>query len=242
MNAVRSIVSAAVLSTGLIAGGITASTATADEKCMTEDRIDGAENSDKVNHNQWIAASPKNEEIYKKLCAIIGTISTVEGKPVCKHDKTRGADDCNTFAVAALDALFVGVNDLKSGGKAMSANDIAKHLAKSDSGWESLGNANVQNVLARAAQKASEGFPVVAVIDRSAAGANGHIALILPGELKRSGWTNGGTNLDVPNSTAAFQGEPGKRYLFCRLSRAFSKDEAKNVVIYSRKTKPAPTP
>ena len=146
---------------------------------------------------------------------------------VCPDDPGNGpyADRvaCNYFAGKVIADLY-GFDDfaLPSGGW-MTANAIASEAA-SNPAWLRIGNASDQAALSAAARAATAGRAVIAV----KSGSPGHVALLLPGEVRRSEtWDR-----DVPNSASFSLDNVDKAYAFCRLSYAFSSPNG--VTLYER--------
>jgi hypothetical protein len=147
----------------------------------------------------------------------------------CKADATpvegnqlNDTSACNWFLSRALEKLY-GVTDFIPVGddEWLNANAIYDHV-QSDPNWSRLGLASDQTVLADAAQGAANGQPVIAARKGQ---PNGHVALILPGELLPSDhW-----HLNVPNSASFFLDEDKtvvKAYVGCRLSWAFKNPDS----------------
>ncbi|MCM0001110.1 MAG: hypothetical protein NBV68_17195 [Erythrobacter sp.] len=147
---------------------------------------------------------------------------------VCPDDAVNGplADRvaCNYFAGKVIADLY-GFDDFAlPGGGWMTANAIASEAA-SNPAWRRIGGASDQAALTAAARAATAGRPVIAV----KTGSPGHVALVLPGDVKRSGtWDR-----DVPNSASFSLDNVDKAYAFCRLSYAFG--SANGVILYERR-------
>lgn len=122
------------------------------------------------------------------------------------------------------------VNDFysKESGRYMLPNEIADFVSNG-SKWELLGPAYDKNALDKAQSYANAKKATIAVY--KAADGQGHVALILPGDLQASGsW-----GLKVPNSASFFLSDHQKSYVGKGLSYAFTKDMLKDVVVYGRK-------
>jgi hypothetical protein len=145
--------------------------------------------------------------------------------------KNTGKDnqECVKYVGESLQTVYK-VNDFYSPqlGRHMMINEIVEYLGDSKQ-WTKIGQGYEQAALAEAQSNANAKKAVIAVY-MNASGA-GHIALILPGDLQRSGsW-----GLDVPNSVSFLMMEPQRSYVGKGLSYAFAKNHLKDVVIYARK-------
>ncbi len=132
---------------------------------------------------------------------------------------------CNWFAARALGAVY-GIDDFLKNNKLswMSANEMLDYVKQSDR-WTRLGDATDNVALQNAAAGAASGHAILA-IRRGA--PHGHVAVILPGELKKSTtW-----NMDVPNSASFQLDSVDNSYVGCRLSAAFQ--SPKGVELYFR--------
>ena len=136
---------------------------------------------------------------------------------------------CNVFLAKALKLLF-GVADFETPnlpGTFLQANDIARYVSKHPEQWTLLGPASNQVALERAQAYANLNTPVIAVYESS---PHGHVAVILPGNLRYSlQW-----NLQAPNSASVFLDRPYKSYVGLMLSNAFQASHLPDVMIYSR--------
>ena len=134
---------------------------------------------------------------------------------------------CNYFVAKGLQELY-SVSDFipsSNNGRWLTANEIANYVRTHSDRWTLLGNADKQQVLSDAAAGAAQRQPTIAVMKGD---PHGHVAIILPGALHRSGnW-----KLNVPNSAAFSLDNVNKAYVFCRLSFAFS--DPAQVEIYFR--------
>jgi len=112
-------------------------------------------------------------------------------------------------------------------GKGLTMSEIGKTLNEGGP-WKLLGAAYDQKALEEAQTAANAKKAVIAVY-KTPDGV-GHIALILPGELKFSGtW-----GFKVPNSASFLYKEPEKSYVNKGLSYAFARTMLKDVSLYSR--------
>ena len=134
---------------------------------------------------------------------------------------------CNYFVAKALQLLY-GVKDFTpemNNGRWLTANEIAAYVRRHTDLWSLLGAADIEKNLSDAAAGARQGQPTIAVMKGD---PHGHVAIVLPGDLKHSTtW-----KMDVPNSAAFSLNNVDKAYVFCRLSAAFS--DPSNVQIYWR--------
>jgi hypothetical protein len=142
------------------------------------------------------------------------------------QDKADDKSPCNRFVGKALRRVY-NVDDFgpDEKGEYLDANTIAGYLATSDK-WIFLGSADSQKVLNEAEEYANQGKALVAVKSDD---PNGHVALILPGDLSASNTWNG---LRCPNSASFFLKHPEKSYVGKKLSYAF--DSPVGVKIYGR--------
>jgi hypothetical protein len=142
------------------------------------------------------------------------------------NDITNDKSPCNTFASRGLQSLY-GVNDFVSGNGALSANAIADSVAQSPD-WVNVGNVFNEDNNFCAQALANDAYPVIAVISEP---GHGHIALVIPGELKRSPlW-----GFNVANGASFRLDAPGKAFVGDLISLAFSVEHAKKAQFYYRK-------
>ncbi|HEY3197821.1 MAG TPA: hypothetical protein VGJ57_07385 [Nitrospirales bacterium] len=136
---------------------------------------------------------------------------------------------CNVFLANALKLLF-GIADFETPnlpGAFLQANDIARYVSKHPEQWTLLGPASNQVALERAQAYANLNTPVIAVYESA---PHGHVAVILPGNLRYSlQW-----NLQAPNSASVFLDRPYKSYVGLMLSNAFQASHLPSVMLYSR--------
>jgi len=132
---------------------------------------------------------------------------------------------CNYFLGRSLKRVY-GITDFDDGsGGFLSANAIATYVQLNTDKWTSLGPAKSQDALTQAAGYANQMKAIVAV---QVGTPHGHVALVLPGDLKHSGnW-----NLDAPNSASFFLNKPQQSYVGKPLSFAFQMPDG--VTIYGR--------
>jgi hypothetical protein len=125
---------------------------------------------------------------------------------------------CNRFLARALKRVY-GITDFdKPNGQFMTANEIAAFVKLNTDKWTDLGSATTQTALTEAAGQANVKKAIIAVLSGE---PNGHVALVLPGQLTASGqW-----KLNVPNSASFFLKNPQKSYIGKGLSFAFAKPD-----------------
>ncbi|MGO7394588.1 hypothetical protein ACCS62_28510 [Rhizobium ruizarguesonis] len=165
--------------------------------------------------------SPSQGALYDKL---VGYMSCPTDDPASGLLADKVA--CNYFVGKVLKELY-NVDDFSTGAKSwLTANNMLTYVRSHPEMWIKLGNADSQAVLMEASQGAANDQPVVALMQ----GDPGHVAIILPGELKQSNsW-----KLRAPNSAAFSLGHVERAYVFCRLSFAFG-DPSKVEIFYRLK-------
>ena len=146
----------------------------------------------------------------------------------CEDTSTTGVSSCNAFIGQTLKTVYQ-LNDFYSAkeGRYMRINEIYDYLQHSKQ-WMLLGKGYEQKALTEAQSLANGKKAVVAVY---LTGTDiGHLAYILPGELKLSGsW-----GIQVPNSAAYFTSEPEKSYVNKGLSYSFPRRLMTEVYLYAR--------
>jgi hypothetical protein len=149
-------------------------------------------------------------------------------------NRTNDLSPCNTFASRGLEAIY-GVKDFKTGKSShQSANGMWNEVNKPDSQWKKLGAVLDEQNNICAQSIANAGLPVVALRQRQ---GHGHVALIIPGELKDSGtW-----GMKTANSASFFLRQTpdeiyskSQGYLDKALSSAFTKEDAKDALFFYR--------
>lgn len=136
---------------------------------------------------------------------------------------------CNKFIGQSLNTVYK-VNDFYSEklGRYLFPHEIASFVGESDQ-WTLLGHAYEADALSEAQQYANQKKAAIAVY-KSETG-QGHMVLILPGDLQPSGsW-----GMKVPNTASFVLGDPQKSYISKGLSYGFRKNLIKDVLIYARK-------
>jgi hypothetical protein len=137
---------------------------------------------------------------------------------------------CNVFLARALDRVYRirEFGDPARPETVMRANEIADFVAARHDLWVALGSGDDQTALDEAQGYANRGKAIIAVWKNPAAGAAGHVALILPGEQANSAsWS-----LRVPNSASFSLDRPADSYVGGPLSKAFSNQKKAQVKIY----------
>lgn len=146
-----------------------------------------------------------------------------------QSDPANDQSPCNRFVGKALERVW-GLSDFRNGAEYLTANDIAAYLSINTKNWRFMGTASNQDALASSQAYANDSVPVVAVM---AATPEGHVALIIPGELTYSAkWQT-----KVPNSanfSHKHASDPLLTYVGKRLSYAFTADVRTDVKLYSR--------
>ncbi|GAA0188730.1 hypothetical protein GCM10009122_47900 [Fulvivirga kasyanovii] len=144
-------------------------------------------------------------------------------------ESSENNKQCYKYLGQSVNTVYK-VNDFysKESGRYMLPNEIADFVSNG-SKWELLGPAYDKNALDKAQSYANSKKATIAVY--KAADGQGHVALILPGDLQASGsW-----GIKVPNSASFFLSDHQKSYVGKGLSYAFTKDMLKDVVVYGRK-------
>ncbi|MBL6446608.1 hypothetical protein JMN32_09820 [Fulvivirga sp. 29W222] len=139
------------------------------------------------------------------------------------------SSECYKYLGQSINTVYK-INDFysKESGRYMSPNEIADFVSN-EGKWELLGHAYDKNALNKAQDYANSKKATIAVYKGE--DGQGHVALILPGDLQASGsW-----GIKVPNSASFFLSNYKKSYIGKGLSYAFTKDMLKDVVVYSRK-------
>jgi hypothetical protein len=156
-------------------------------------------------------------------------------------DKVRDAceayppqDYCNIFVGSAVKDIY-GIDDFVAKGLPTGyyrANKIADLLSSDLSDkWENLGTCDNQDVLNKAQNDANSNRCVIAIWkDKSSDTAHGHIALILPGNLK-AGWRD----MMVPNSANFSLGTDIHNFVCGGLSGAFGYEKRNSIILYVHK-------
>lgn len=138
---------------------------------------------------------------------------------------------CNRFVGQALQKIW-SADDFSTGKPApndfMLANSMAERMLTARDKWIPLGSAGTQSALDQAQVQANKGYAVVAVIAGRPAG---HVAVVIPGTLKKS---NSWDGLRVPNSASMLLDKPNNSYVGKPLSFAFSGEKYNDVKLYFR--------
>lgn len=145
-------------------------------------------------------------------------------------------DYCNVFVGEATHVIY-GIDDFVSPGSPTGyyqANTIAELLMTDlSTRWDNIGNCNDPNALKTAQLDANSNRCVIAIWrnNGSSGGGHGHVSLILPGNLMlSSSW-----GLSVPNAANFSLGGDTNNYVCDKLSKAFSKEKIKDVLLYVHK-------
>lgn len=138
------------------------------------------------------------------------------------------SQDCFKFIGASVKNIYQ-INDFYSTqlDRYMLPNEIADFVTTNKQ-WQLLGHAYDKDALAAAQDHANANKATVAIYKSE--NGQGHVAIILPGDLQASGsW-----GIKVPNTASFFLNEPEKSYVNKGLSYAFKKNLIKDVLIYGR--------
>ena len=139
------------------------------------------------------------------------------------HDRRS----CNRLTSEALQQLYQ-INDMYEDGRSfLETSELARKIAAPKSGWILLGKAENQRALREAKKQVESGNPTVAVLLN--ANGEGHVAIILPGDLQRSPKWN---DVLTPNSASFPHTTPTQSFIGCKLSYAFP--TPKGVAMYYR--------
>lgn len=146
----------------------------------------------------------------------------------CENTNPNGINPCNQFVGSSLNIVYK-INDFYSQklGRYMLTHEISSFVKESGK-WTLLGHGYEQKALTAAQGYANANKAVVAIYLN--AENIGHVALILPGELR----TSGSWGFHVPNSASFFTSDPQNSYVGKSLSYAFGRDLIRHVVIYGR--------
>jgi hypothetical protein len=138
-----------------------------------------------------------------------------------------GSTECLSYAGASLKTVYQ-LDDFysESLGRYLLINEIYDLLEKNEN-WKLLGKGYEQEALTACQELANQNKAVVAVMKGE---EYGHMALILPGDLKYSGtW-----NLNVPNSASFFTHQVDDSFVGKKLSYAFTPRDMGYVKLYAR--------
>jgi hypothetical protein len=146
---------------------------------------------------------------------------------ICQQ-RSDDSTACNRFVGAALERVY-GLDDFRrQDGEYLTANQIYTQILVDRSNWVALGRASDQDALTMAQSLANRGYAVVAIRPDN---PNGHVAMIVPGQLSASSAWAG---LLVPNSASLRLNDPARSYVGGMLSRAFGADKRHDVILYQR--------
>ncbi|MEZ4938629.1 MAG: hypothetical protein R2799_13645 [Crocinitomicaceae bacterium] len=175
---------------------------------------DDKANMTTVDKDGNIILSPQSIEILEKLSNDYYS---------CRETETKKSD-CRSFTSEAI-CRFYHIEDFKSGDGYIDYRDI-KDIITGFTDWEILGPASDQDVLDQAQKNANNHVPTVAW---DSSKDYGHIAIILPGQQKKSGkW-----GLMCPNSASFFR---HKKECYFDKPLSYSFTTPKNIMLYARKS------
>lgn len=175
---------------------------------------DDQNNMTTVDKDGKIVLSPQAKEVLEGLS---------DDYYECRENATKKSD-CRSFTSEAI-CRFYNIEDFKEGGEYIDYIKI-KDIIEGFTKWEVLGPATSQDVLDEAQKNANNHVPTVAW---DSSKDYGHIAIILPGQQKKSGkW-----GLDCPNSASFFRHKV-ECYFDKPLSYSFT--SPKNIMIYVKKS------
>ena len=174
---------------------------------------DKKSNMTTVDEDGNIILSPQSIEMLEKLSDDYYT---------CRKNATKKSD-CRSFTSEAI-CRFYTIEDFKKGDEYIDYIKIKDQIT-SFVGWEMIGTAESQEVLDKAQKNANNH---VATVAWDSSKDYGHIAIILPGQQKKSGkW-----GLMVPNSASFFR---HKQECYFDKPLSYSYTSPKNIMIYSKK-------
>ena len=128
------------------------------------------------------------------------------------HDRKS----CNRFTSEALQRLYQLTDVYESERSFLDTTELATKITAPKSGWVLLGKADNPRALHEAKKQVEAGHPTVAVVLN--ASGEGHVAIVLPGELQRSPKWN---DVLTPNSASFPHTTPTQSFIGCKLSYAF---------------------
>lgn len=154
--------------------------------------------------------------------------ASIESFKECDQTLVNGVNPCAKYIGESVNTVY-NVNDFYSEklGRYLSVTEISDYL-NSGTEWRSLGKDPDQTALTEAQNYANDQNAVLAVY--MSEDKTGHVSLILPGELNKSGsW-----GLEAPNSASFFISNAQKSYVNKSLSYSFTKDMLNMVTIYAK--------
>lgn len=128
------------------------------------------------------------------------------------HDRKS----CNRFTSEALQRLYQLADVYDNERSFLDNTELATKIAAPKSGWILMGKADNPRALREAKKQVESGNPTVAVLLN--ASGEGHVAIVLPGELQRSPKWN---DVLTPNSASFPHTTPAQSFIGCKLSYAF---------------------
>ncbi|MCB0479167.1 MAG: hypothetical protein KDC84_13445 [Crocinitomicaceae bacterium] len=174
---------------------------------------DDKANMTTVDENGNIVLSPQSIEILKKLS---------DDYYSCRETEVKKSD-CRAFTSEAI-CRFYHIEDFNKSGEYIDYREI-KNIITGFIDWELLGPATDQSVLDQAQKNANNHIATVAW---DSSKDYGHIAIILPGQQKKSGkW-----GLMCPNSASFFR---HKKECYYDKPLSYSFTNPKNIMLYARK-------
>ena len=167
-----------------------------------------------VDEDGKIILSPQAKEVLNELS---------DDYYECRKSATKKSD-CRSFTSEAI-CRFYNIEDFQEKSAYIDYRDI-KDVIVQFSEWELLGPASDQDVLDKAQKNANNHIATVAW---DSSKDYGHIAIILPGQQKKSGkW-----GLMCPNSASFFR-HKAECYFDKPLSYSFT--SPKNIMLYAKKS------
>lgn len=154
--------------------------------------------------------------------------TSIEAFKECDQTLQNGVNPCGKYIGESVNLVY-NVNDFYSEklGRYLSVTEIIEYLNTGNE-WVSLGKATDQIALTEAQNLANSQNAVIAAYlgeDKT-----GHVSIILPGTLTKSGaW-----GMEAPNSVSFFIANKGKSYLDKGLSYAFNKNMLGHVTLFAR--------
>jgi hypothetical protein len=144
----------------------------------------------------------------------------------CKNSDGPHASPCNVFVGEALEKVY-GVPDFRAKVGYLDANEMDTYMILHSPPWKNLGYCDNQDALSEAQNMANARVAVVAARSDT---PNGHVAIVIPGDLSFSShWS-----LNVPNSACFFLDHPNSSYIGARLSQAWKAQYISEIKLFAR--------